>query len=62
MAHPPTSKPVEPSENSGEANAVDGFVVVDGPGAVAVTMTPDAAEEMADRLRAAAEQARMQGG
>lgn len=42
----------------GEATAVEGLVVLDGPGAVAVTLTADAADAMADRLHIAAEQAR----
>jgi hypothetical protein len=36
----------EPSE----VKAVDGKVEVDGPDAVEVTMTPEAAEETSDRL------------
>ena len=36
----------EPSE----VEAEDGKVIVDGPDAVAVTLTPDAASETSDRL------------
>jgi len=42
------------------AQAIDGEVVVLGPDAVGVSMTPDAAEESARRLTEAARQARAQ--
>jgi altronate dehydratase len=54
----PHSKPVAAATEPGEATAVEGLVVLDGPGAVAVTLTADAADAMADRLHIAAEQAR----
>lgn len=54
----PHSRPVEAATEPGEANAVEGLVVLDGPGAVAVTLTADAADAMADRLHRAAEEAR----
>jgi hypothetical protein len=38
--------------------AEDGQVIVDGPDGVAVTLTPDAAEETARRLLEAVDQAR----
>lgn len=38
--------------------AEDGVIIIEGPSGVAVTMTPDAAEETARRLLAAVEQAR----
>lgn len=46
----------EPSEVVAEA----GDVIVEGPDGVAVTLTPDAAEETARRMMAAADQARRQ--
>ena len=39
---------------------IDGEVVILGPDAVAVSLTPDAAEESARRLAAAAAEARQQ--
>jgi hypothetical protein len=44
------------------AQALDGEVVVLGPDGVAVSLTPEAAERSADRLKAAAAEARGQGG
>lgn len=41
-------------------NAVDGFVEVDGPDAVAVTLTVEAAEETSERLLSQAFNARGQ--
>ena len=41
--------------------AVDGEVVVLGPDSVAVSLTPDAAEESGRRLIAGAENARQEG-
>lgn len=55
---PTHSRPVEAATEPGEANAVEGLVVLDGPGAVAATLTADAADAMADRLHRAAEEAR----
>lgn len=46
----------EPSD----VNAEQGNVIVEGPDGVAVTLTPDAAEETARRLISAASQARRQ--
>ncbi len=46
----------EPSE----VDAEQGDVIVEGPDGVAVTLTPDAAEETARRLSAAAAKARSQ--
>jgi hypothetical protein len=43
-----------------EVNAEEGDVIVEGPDGVAVTLTPEAAEETAKRLKAAAETARRQ--
>jgi hypothetical protein len=58
MEPQPHSRPVAPATEPGEANAVEGLVVLDGPGAVAVTLTADAADAMADQLHRAAEEAR----
>jgi hypothetical protein len=46
----------EPSE----VNAEQGQVIVEGPNAVAVTLTPDAAEETGRRMIEAASEARLQ--
>jgi hypothetical protein len=43
-----------------KTTAIDGEVVLDGPDGVAVSMTPDAAEESARRLQAASQVARSQ--
>lgn len=43
-----------------QTDAVDGEVVLRGPDGVAVSMTPEAAEETARRLRASAALARKQ--
>ena len=43
-----------------ETEAVDGVVLVDGPGSVAVLLTPGAAEETAARLNESADEARGQ--
>ncbi|RHW18975.1 hypothetical protein D1610_02240 [Sphingomonas gilva] len=51
------------AENSaGQAVAVDGVVVLDGPDGVAVTLSPDAAEQTGRNLISAAEEARRQSG
>lgn len=42
--------------------AEQGEIIVEGPDGVAVTFTPDAAEETARRLMAAVSEARRQGG
>lgn len=52
----------EPQNEPGAASAEAGIVMLDGPGGVAVTMTPDAAEETGKRLIAAASAARGQDG
>ncbi|RYE69796.1 MAG: hypothetical protein EOP17_02545 [Rhizobiaceae bacterium] len=44
----------------GEASAEDGFVILDGPGGVAVTMTVDAATGTGNSLLAAAQVAAAQ--
>lgn len=48
----------EAFEDPVTASAVDGQVVILGPGAIAATLTPEAAEESARRLMEAARQAR----
>ncbi|WP_375390580.1 hypothetical protein [uncultured Sphingomonas sp.] len=52
----------ESQKGPGEVSAEAGQVVLDGPDGVAVTMTPDAAEETGRRLIAAAAEARGQHG
>lgn len=54
---------MEPSNEPSAVTAVDGYVVMDGPGSVAVAMTPDAAQETGERLiRAAMESGAKSGG
>jgi hypothetical protein len=50
----------EPHHASGIATAEQGLVLLDGPNGVAVAMTPDAADETARSLTAAAAEARTQ--
>jgi hypothetical protein len=47
-------------EDASDVNAVDGAVTMDGPDAVDVAMTPEAAEETSDRLERQAVRARGQ--
>ena len=49
-----------PQGEAGEASAESKVVMLDGPDGVAVSMSPDAAEETGRRLIAAAEEAREQ--
>ena len=54
---------MEPLKAQGQASQVvadAGNIIIDGPDGVAITMTPDAAEETARRLIAAALEARRQ--
>ena len=51
-----TSAQSDPSEVAAE----QGEIIVEGPDGVAVTLTPDAAEETARRLMAAVSEARRQ--
>jgi len=44
-----------PEREPGEAVAEEGLVLLDGPDAVAVTMTPEAARATAARLNSAAD-------
>lgn len=46
-----------PETEPSKVTAEDGLVIMDGPDGVAVTMTPEAAEETAQRLLEAAAQA-----
>lgn len=50
----------EPHRTGGVAIADSGLVLLDGPGGVAIALTPDAAESTARSLQAAAEEARGQ--
>lgn len=47
-------------DDPSEVTAEDGEVMVDGPDGVSVSLTPEAAEEIARRLIAAAAEARAQ--
>ncbi|MFS0770753.1 hypothetical protein [Sphingomonas sp. 1P08PE] len=53
---------MQPENNAGVASVEDGFVLLDGPDGVALSMTPDAAEETGRRLIEAAAEARRQLG
>lgn len=52
--------PTQALSDPGVASAEDGFVVLDGPDGIAVTLTPEAAAETGKRLVKAAEDARNQ--
>jgi hypothetical protein len=49
-----------PFEVGGKAVAEEGLVLLDGPDGIAISMTPDAAEETGTSLIAAAREARDQ--
>jgi hypothetical protein len=49
-----------PFDKGGVAVAEEGFVLLDGPDGVAISMTPSAAEETGNSLIAAAREARNQ--
>ena len=49
-------------DRASDVAAEDGTVIVDGPDGVAVTLSPDAAEETARRLMQAVDEARRQAG
>jgi hypothetical protein len=49
-----------PYEKGGHAVAEEGYVLLDGPDGIAISLTPDAAEETASSLAAAARAAREQ--
>ena len=49
---------LKPCQEPGRATVEDGFVLLDGPDGVAVTMTPDSAAQTAESLRQAAMEAR----
>jgi len=53
-------EPVASHSEPSVVNAEQGKVLVEGPDGVAVTLTPDAAEETARRLVTAASEARLQ--
>ncbi|MHA6723576.1 hypothetical protein [Sphingomonas sp. RS2018] len=56
----PMSVSRSPEAKSGRASAERGIVMLDGPGPVAVAMTPDAADGTAESLHEAAGTAREQ--
>lgn len=51
---------LEPETVAGKATAESGVVLLDGPGGVAVAMTPEAARETGRNLIEAADQAGLQ--
>jgi len=48
-------------DTPGEIDAEQGEVIVDGPDGIAFSLTPEAAEELSERLKRAATKARDQG-
>ena len=54
--------PHHPHGTASDAEAEDGHVFVEGPGNIAYVMTPAAADETADRLKASAHEAGRQQG
>jgi hypothetical protein len=54
--------PIEPFDEPTEADCIDGEVVMLGPGTIAASMTPAAAEETARRLQSAARRAGLPAG
>jgi hypothetical protein len=52
--------PIGPYDEPTKVTPVDGEVTLDGPDGIAVSMTPEAAEETAERLIEAAGRARAQ--
>lgn len=55
-----TPQPPAPFDQGGTAVAEEGLVLLDGPDGVAIALTPDAAEQTASQLVAAAREARDQ--
>lgn len=53
-------QPMTAHDKASHVVAEQGAIIIEGPNGVAVTMTPDAAEETARRLMAAAAEARTQ--
>ncbi len=53
-------EPLTAHARASQVAAENGSIIIDGPDGIAVTMSPDAAEETARRLMAAAEEARRQ--
>lgn len=53
-------KSIQPHSEPGTASAEDGHVLLDGPGGIAITLTPDAATVTGERLVEAGRQARLQ--
>ncbi len=51
---------LSPEDKAGQASAEQGEVVLDGPDGVAVSLTPDAAEQTGRHLIDAAEETRRQ--
>jgi hypothetical protein len=53
-------EPIMSHSEPSDVNAEQGIVIVEGPDGVAVTLTPDAAEETGRRMIRAASEARLQ--
>ncbi len=53
-------EPLRAHDQPSQVVAEQGTVIIEGPAGVAITMTPNAAEETARRLMVAAEEARSQ--
>jgi hypothetical protein len=56
-----TNHAATPFSEGGSAVAEDGIVLLDGPDGIAISLTPDAAEQTGTSLIAAARAARKQG-
>ena len=61
MSPPFSLKPMPPYSAPMEASAVEGEVVVSGPGNVSCALTPEAAEQSGNALLLAAREARKPG-
>ena len=49
--------PNQPLDDVGEVSVEQGLILIDGPGGLVLTLTPDAARTLGERLIAAAESA-----
>lgn len=56
-----TNHAAAPFSEGGSAVAEDGIVLLDGPDGIAISLTPEAAEQTGSSLLAAARMAREQG-
>jgi hypothetical protein len=52
-----SANPIQPFDEADAVSVEDGIVLVDGPGGVAIALTPEAARGLGQRLIAAADKA-----